>query len=196
MSERNRVQEERVYRYVEEYCERYQGSPSVDEVAKAIGRSKSTTHKVLKRLEEEKRLYRNEKGNYVKEKETYGIRKIPLVGVIACGKPIYAEENIESYLPLPSEMFGRGEYYALKAKGDSMIGAGIDDGDIVFVRKQDYAKEGDIVVALIEDEATLKRMKIGKDKRIVLHAENDRYADIETEELRIQGVAVKVLKTI
>lgn len=196
MSERNRVQEERVYRYVEEYCERYQGSPSVDEVAKAIGRSKSTTHKVLKRLEEEKRLYRNEKGNYVKEKETYGIRKIPLVGVIACGKPIYAEENIESYLPLPSEMFGRGEYYALKAKGDSMIGAGIDDGDIVFVRKQDYAKEGDIVVALIEDEATLKRMKVGKDKRIVLHAENDRYADIETEELRIQGVAVKVLKTI
>ena len=196
MSERNRVQEERVYRYVEEYCERYQGSPSVDEVAKAIGRSKSTTHKVLKRLEEEKRLYRNEKGNYVKEKETYGIRKIPLVGVIACGKPIYAEENIESYLPLPSEMFGRGEYYALKAKGDSMIGAGIDDGDIVFVRKQDYAKEGDIVVALIEDEATLKRMRIGKDKRIVLHAENDRYADIETEELRIQGVAVKVLKTI
>lgn len=196
MSERNRVQEERVYRYVEEYCERYQGSPSVDEVAKAIGRSKSTTHKVLKRLEEEKRLYRNEKGNYVKEKETYGIRKIPLVGVIACGKPIYAEENIESYLPLPSEMFGRGEYYALKAKGDSMIGAGIDDGDIVFVRKQDYAKEGDIVVALIDDEATLKRMKIGKDKRIVLHAENDRYADIETEELRIQGVAVKVLKTI
>lgn len=196
MSERNRVQEERVYRYVEEYCERYQGSPSVDEVAKAIGRSKSTTHKVLKRLEEEKRLYRNEKGNYVKEKETYGIRKIPLVGVIACGKPIYAEENIESYLPLPSEMFGRGEYYALKAKGDSMIGAGIDDGDIVFVRKQDYAKEGDIVVALIEDEATLKRMKVGKDKRIVLHAENDRYADIETEELRIQGVAVKMLKTI
>lgn len=196
MSERNRIQEERVYRYVEEYCERYQGSPSVDEVAKAIGRSKSTTHKVLKRLEEEKRLYRNEKGNYVKEKETYGIRKIPLVGEIACGKPIYAEENIESYLPLPSEMFGRGEYYALKAKGDSMIGAGIDDGDIVFVRKQDYAKEGDIVVALIEDEATLKRMKIGKDKRIVLHAENDRYADIETEELRIQGVAVKVLKTI
>lgn len=193
MSERNRQQEERVYRYVEEYCEKYQGSPSVDEVAKAIGRSKSTTHKVLKRLEEEKRLTRNEKGNYVKE--ISGVRKIPLIGEIACGKPIYAEENIESYLPLPKEMFGRGEYYALKAKGDSMIGAGIEDGDIVFVKKQDYAKEGDIIVALIEDEATLKRLKTRKEG-IVLHAENERYEDICVEELRIQGVAVKVLKNI
>ena len=157
--------------------------------------------------------------NYIKEMQskgmisydgcTYGIKtpsmmklstattNVPLVGTVACGTPLLAEENIETYLPIPTRLLGRGKFFILKATGDSMINAGIDSGDYVIIRKQNTAEEGQIVVALVEDEATLKRYYLDQDnKRVRLHPENDDMEDMYFDNIVIQGVAVKILKDI
>ena len=125
---------------------------------------------------------------------------LPVLGAIACGMPIFAEENVEQYVRLPSSWLGRGEHFLLRTEGDSMIGIGISDGDLVIVRKQDHAEEGQVIVALIDNEsATLKRYYRDDEKRMIrLHPENESMDDIYVEEnkLRIQGVAIKLLKDI
>ena len=106
-----------------------------------------------------------------------------------------AEENIEEYVKLPISLFGHGEFFLLRAKGDSMINAGIDDGDLVVVRQQPTAVYNQIVVALVDDEATLKRFRPQPDC-VYLHPENPSYDDIIVRDCVIQGVAVKVLKDL
>ena len=98
-------------------------------------------------------------------------------------------------MQLPVSLFGKGEFYVLRAKGDSMIDAGIDDRDLVVVRQQNTADYNQIVVALIEDEATLKRYRPEAD-RVILHAENPEFEDIIVDSCAIQGVAVKVIKDL
>ena len=121
----------------------------------------------------------------------------PILGRIACGIPKFAEENIEEYVRLPVALFGKGNFFILRAYGDSMIEAGIDDGDLVLIRQQNYADEGQIVVALMEDDATLKRYyPEPENQRIRLHPENSRMDDIYVDYCEIQGVAVKVLKDL
>ena len=126
------------------------------------------------------------------------IAKIPLLGKIACGEPIFADGNIRDYIHLPSYLLGSGTYYMLTAKGDSMIEAGIDDGDLVLIRQQDTAEKGQIIVALVDrEEATLKRFfPEPRKRRVRLHPENSEMEDIyvDAKELSIQGVAVKVIK--
>ena len=118
---------------------------------------------------------------------------VPILGEVACGIPKFAEESIEEYVRLPVALFGRGSFFILRAYGDSMIEAGIDDGDLVLIRQQDAAEEGQIVVALIDDEATLKRFyPEPENHRIRLHPENPHMADIFVDRCEIQGVAVKV----
>ena len=122
---------------------------------------------------------------------------VPVVGTIACGEPMLAEEHIERYIPVPIDSFGRGEYYFLKAKGDSMVDMGIFEGDMVLVRQQNTAAPGEVVVALIGDEATLKRFYPDPDRnRIRLHPENREMNDIFVDDCEIQGIAVKVIKDI
>ena len=106
--------------------------------------------------------------------------------------------NIEEYVQLPTAIFGKGDFFLLRASGDSMIEAGIDDGDLVLVRHQDHADPGQIVVALIgEDEATLKRFYPEPSKGIIrLHPENQVLDDIIVENCSIQGVAVHVVKAL
>ena len=108
------------------------------------------------------------------------------------------EENIEAYYWLPEELFGKGDFFFLRANGDSMIGAGIDDGDLVLIRRCDDAQVGQIVVALTdENENTLKRFYPEPEKNQVrLKAENPKYKDIITRECHVQGVAVKVIKDL
>ena len=123
--------------------------------------------------------------------------KCPVVGEIACGTPLLAEENIEFYVNLSKEFFGSGKYFILRAKGNSMINAGIDDGDLVVVRQQETAEQGQIVVALIDNEATLKRYYLDRRrKKIRLHPENDKMEDMYYSSVAIQGVAVKVIKDL
>ena len=123
--------------------------------------------------------------------------RVPVLGSIACGIPKFAEENIEEYVRLPVSLFGKGDFFILRAYGDSMIEAGIEDGDLVLIRQQNIADEGQIVVALIDDEATLKRFYPEPQKhRIRLHPENSHMDDIFVDHCEIQGVAVKVLKDL
>ena len=106
-----------------------------------------------------------------------------------------AEENIESYLTVSSSFLGQGTYFALKAHGNSMINANIKDGDFVIVRKQNTAEEGEIIVALIDDSATLKRFfKDEKKRKIRLHPENDEMQDMYFDKVEIQGVVKKIVK--
>ena len=122
---------------------------------------------------------------------------LPIVGDIACGTPILAEENIESYLTISGDFLGTGNFFVLKASGSSMINAGINDGDYVVVRQQNSADEGQIVVALVDDEATLKRYyRDDKQKKIRLHPENDNMDDMYFDNIEIQGIAVKVIKDL
>lgn len=116
----------------------------------------------------------------------------PLVGTIACGTPILAEENIEENFLLPTSIFGTQETMLLHAKGDSMIGAGINNGDLLVVKICEDADDGDIVVALINDSATVKRLFKHKDYA-TLHPENPKYKDINTKELKIQGIVKHVI---
>jgi repressor LexA len=120
---------------------------------------------------------------------------IPLIGKIAAGEPILAVENLEEVYPLPRELFGNGELFMLNVKGDSMIDAGIFDGDKIIIKKQTTANNGEIVAALIDGCATVKRLFMRKDK-IVLHPENASMQDIVAENVEILGVAAGVIRKI
>lgn len=111
---------------------------------------------------------------------------IPLVGRIAAGAPLLAEENIEDFLSFPAPAFSGGDFFALKVKGDSMIDEGIHDGDIAIIKKQSTAQNGDIVAALIEDEATLKIFKKAGGKINLIPA-NSAYRPIVVDAVEVLG---------
>jgi repressor LexA len=126
------------------------------------------------------------------------VKPIPIVGSIACGTPALEEENIESYISISTEILGRGDFFFLRASGDSMRDVGIDNGDLVLVRETQEAYEGNIIVALTDEgENTLKRYFIDKKrKKVILKPENDDHQDIVVNSVQIQGVAIKVLKDL
>ena len=121
-------------------------------------------------------------------------REVPILGKVPAGKPLFSEENIEGLLTVPDDM-GSGKLFALQVKGDSMIGAGILDGDKVIVKQQGIAENGEIVCAVINGEATLKRF-FKKDGVVTLKAENEQYAPIIVSEgeFRIAGRVVGLLR--
>lgn len=185
--------------YINDYREATGGcSPTLADIAGGLGLAKSTVSKYLKRMKEEGKVdfagHRNIVTRRMRE-DAEGLCRVPVLGAVACGLPILAEENIEEYVRVPVALFGRGEFFFLRAKGDSMIGAGIEDGDLVLVRRQETAEYNQIVVALIGDEATLKRFR-PESGYIRLHAENPRYDDILVESCLLQGVAVKVIRDL
>ena len=176
--------------------------PSVQEIANHIGIAKSSASRYLTDMESRGMLRRN---NAFYGIETTKMRKamkrislVPIVGEIACGTPILAEENIESYLTISGDFLGSGEFFALRTRGDSMINAGISDGDCVVIKKQSFADEGQIVVAMVNDgDCTLKRFFVDKSKdKIRLHPENDGMEDMYFDKVEIQGIAVKIIKNI
>jgi len=121
-------------------------------------------------------------------------REVPVLGRVPAGKPFHSEENIEGVITIPDDM-GSGKTFALQVEGDSMIGAGIMDGDRVIVKQQGTAENGEIVCALIDGEATLKRF-FKKDGVVTLKAENEKYAPITVTEgeFRIAGRVVGLLR--
>ena len=176
-------------------------SPSVREIAYELGVGKSTVQRYLERLRDSGEIeYCGERSIRTEVTDKYNDKSVSvgLVGSISCGALTFAEQNITDYFKLPYSMVGSGEFFMLRASGDSMIDAGIDDGDLVIIRRQSTANEGDIVVALYEDETTLKRFYLDKEnRRFILHPENERLSDIIIEgNLIIQGVAVKVIKDL
>ena len=136
--------------------------PSVREICSAVGlKSTSSVHAHLTQLEKKGLLRRDPtkpRAMEVLDGPVSRGRSVPLVGRVTAGLPILATENIEDYLVLPQSLQGRGDLFALRVQGESMIEAGIEDGDIVVLRRQETAENGEIVVAMIDDEATLKRI--------------------------------------
>lgn len=129
--------------------------------------------------------------------QSMDIVRVPVIGYVACGSPVLTEECIDGYIPLRREDLGSGKFFALHASGRSMIGAGIEDGDLVIVRRQETAEPGQIVVALVGNAVTLKRFYPELQSGLVcLHPENKRMKDIIVEDYQIQGMAVKVLKEL
>ena len=174
--------------------------PSVREICEATGlKSTSTVHGHLIRLEKKGLLYRDSmkpralsvpSDHQMYRGETVNV---PVVGRVTAGVPILATENIEEYIPLPQSMLGSGEHYILSVKGESMIGAGILDGDYVVVRKQNTAYNGDIVIAMIEDEATVKRY-FKENGVFRLQPENPTMEPIIVPELSILGKVVSLYR--
>lgn len=197
MSKRNYKLEEKILNYIEEYISFNYASPSVREIASYCKCAPSNIQRYIDRLTLEGKISRLGTRKFETKLNASPMVNIPLVGTIACGAPIYASENIESYVPLPQSIIGIGEFFALNAKGDSMKDAGINDGDIVIVRIQNYAYDGQIVVALIDDEATLKRYYYDRRRKCIkLHPENKAYDDIHLDDVIIQGVAIKTIKSL
>lgn len=182
--------------------------PSVREIGDAVGLSSpSTVHSHLSALERAGYLRRDPtKPRAIEVIDSGGsetgltrapVRDVPLVGRIAAGSPILAEEDIQEIYPLPTELVGNDPVFMLDVRGDSMINAGIFDGDYVVVRRQPTANNGQIVAALVADEeATVKRLR-RVEGRVVLEAENPEYAPmVFTEGVDILGVVVAVLRRV
>ena len=176
--------------------------PTVQQISDNVGLSASTVQGYLYEMQEKGILVLTGGWKSVRTrrmlKDGTGNIKVAVLGRIACGEPLFAEENIESFVTLSKDLLGSGEFFALWARGNSMINAGINDGDLVIVRRQEDAENGQIVVALCDNEnATLKRLyKDEKLHKIRLHPENDDMDDMIFDDIQIQGVAIKVLKNV
>lgn len=187
-------------KFISAYIDKNGVSPTMSEIADGIGVAQTTVHRYLTYMRENGMLdyagHRNIVTKEAKKTRSQTLR-VPVLGAVSCGVPKLAEENIEEYVRLPVALFGTGDFYILRANGDSMVEAGIDDGDLVLIRQQNHADEGQIVVALMEDEATLKRFYPEPEHhRVRLHPENSSMRDIIVPNCIIQGVAVKVLKDL
>ena len=194
--------QEKILAYIESEIKVRGYAPSVREIGQAVGlRSTSTVHGHLTRLEKKGLLHRDAMkpramGLTAAQEESDGqenVRSVPLLGRVAAGSPILAEENLEFSLPLPAEFVGEGEHFILRVRGESMINAGILNDDYIVVRKQPDAHNGDIVVALVEDDATVKRF-FKENGHFRLQPENDSMEPIIVSEVTILGKVVSLLR--
>ena len=187
--------QQKIFEYISS-CLKNQGyPPSVREIGDAVGlKSPSTVHFHLKRLEELGVIVKGSgKGRAITLAEPpVPEDQVPIVGNVAAGSPILAEECIEDYLTFDTG--GRqNEYFALRVRGESMLGAGILPGDLVVVHRQQTANNGEIVVAMIEDEATVKRLS-RRNGHTWLLPENDAYSPIDGTYAQILGKVAAVVR--
>lgn len=175
--------------------------PSVREICDAVNlRSTASVHSHLETLEKKGYIRRDPSKPRAIEivDDEFAISRrefaqIPIVGSIAAGEPLLAEQNITDYFPIPADMLKNGEYFMLTVKGDSMINAGIFDGDKVIVIQKNTASNGDIVAALLEDGATVKTF-YNEGDHIRLQPENDEYDPIIVKDAAILGEVVGVFR--
>lgn len=180
MTGRISKKQQEILDYIKEEILKKGYPPSVREICEAVGlKSTSTVHSHLATLEKNGYIRRDPtkpRAIEICDDSFQMIRRemvsVPIIGQVAAGVPILAEQNIEDYFPVPADILPNAESYILRVHGDSMINAGILDGDLIFVRSCNTAENGDIVVALVEDSATVKRF-FKEDRHIRLQPEND-----------------------
>ncbi len=198
------AKQQQIYDYILEFTSQHGYPPSVREIGAAIGlKSPSTVHFHMKGLEEAGVLVKAEGKTRaitlpgasfpsVAEEQAPHANQVPVVGNVAAGSPILAEECIEEYLTFDTQGL-EGEHFALRVRGESMLNAGILPGDLVVVHRQQEARNGEIVVALFEDEATVKTLR-RKDGHTWLMPENDEYEPIDGTYAEIIGKVVAVIR--
>lgn len=198
MEDLTRRQDE-VLEYLKSYINENGYAPCVRDICEALDlKSTSTAHAHLTKLERKGYISRDPAkprtimildGSSQKQRMV----AVPVLGRVAAGTPITAVENIEEYLSLPYSLLGSDDVFILNVCGDSMVNAGIFDKDKIIAQKQSYAQNGDIVVALLDDEATVKRFYV-EDGHVRLQPENDNYAPIYTRNIDILGKVIGVLR--
>ncbi len=194
--------QQEIFDFVRRYGSEHGYPPTVRDIGKAIGlTSSSTVHAHLANLEKLGVLKRDPTKPRAlevlvdKARGAVSPGGLPLVGQVAAGSPVLADENIEEYVSVPEIAGGEEGEFVLKVKGDSMINAGILEGDHVIVRKQDTAKNGQIVVALVGDEATVKRFFREKE-HVRLQPENDALEPILSRDVKVLGRVVGVCRRV
>lgn len=198
--------QEKILAYIQQEIRNRGYAPSVREIGEAVGlKSTSTVHGHLMRLEKKGLLHRDamkpramgvlQPAEISHICEDNGVRHLPVVGRVAAGIPILAEENVDEILPLPSVLLSDGDLFVLKVCGDSMIQAGIFDGDYIVIKKQPHASNGEIVVAMVEDEATVKRF-YKEDGHFRLQPENDSMDPIIANEVQVLGKVISLFRKI
>jgi repressor LexA len=197
--------QQEIFDFIRKYSAKYGYPPTVRDIGKAVGlASSSTVHAHLANLEKIGLLRRDPSKPRAIElldravESVKGIVRtegLPLVGSVAAGNPILAEENVEEYVSVPEIAGGRDGEYLLRIRGDSMKEAGILEGDYVVVRPQDTANDGEVVVALLGEEATVKRFFRESD-HIRLQPENESMEPIRSKEVKVLGRVVGLLRTV
>jgi len=199
MRKKDDSKKELILSYINEHYMRCRKAPVVLEIAAATGISSATVHRYLVAMNESGELEYSGKGGIGtrKMKKESGPQYVPILGSVSCGPGDYEEENIIEYMWMPERLVGKGEFFALIAKGNSMVDIGVHDGDHVIIRKQNTANIGDIVVALYDGGLNnLKKLcydtEKGKYYLYSCNTDQETYAPIYLDELQVQGVAVSV----
>jgi repressor LexA len=198
--------QQEIFDFIKRYSARYGYPPTVRDIGKAVGlASSSTVHQHLANLEKIGILRRDPskpRAIELLDRAVQEVRNIvgssdglPVVGSVAAGQPVLAEENIEEYGHVPDIAGGDQGEYLLRVRGESMKDAGILEGDLVVVRPQETADDGDIVVAMVGEEATVKRYFLESD-HVRLQPENDAMEPIRSREVRVLGRVVGLMRTI
>ena len=188
----------RVYDFTVEYISQNGFPPSIREICSKLNiKSTATAYSYLEKLKARGVLEKmpNKKRAIALAVKQSEFRSVPLIGTISAGAPIFAVENLEGYCPIPDEFSSGGNEFALKVKGESMINAGIYDGDIIIVHQQHDAENGQIVVALVDDCATVKRF-FAKDGKIILHPENDSMSDMIFDQVSVLGIVKGLMRKL
>lgn len=195
------VQEKRVFDYLKEQIREKGYPPSVREICAALGfKSTSSAHQYIARLAEKGYIDKGDlKTRAIKIVGDEPTISIPVVGKVAAGEPILAQENIEDYFSIGESFFSQSDLkndtFVLKVQGESMINAGINNGDYIIVTKQDTARNGQIVVAMIDGNATVKTFYKEKD-HVRLQPENDTMGPIIVKDVQIVGKVVGLFRKI
>jgi repressor LexA len=204
--------QQEIWKFLTDYVDEHGYPPTVREIGEAVGlASPSTVHAHLANLERAGLIKRDPTKPRALElrrdpkpsaqvQQADDVHRLPLVGEIAAGGPLLADQNVEEYLAVPEPLARGGEEFLLRVKGDSMINAGILDGDIVVVRREQTARDGEIVVALAgdqewADEATVKRF-FRENGRVRLQPENDALEPIYADHVQLLGVVTGVFRTL
>jgi len=181
-----------VFNFIREFIRLNRYPPTIREIATNFRFSVKGSYDHVKALQKKAYLRCHENRSraieILRDAEAAGeqVASVPLLGNVAAGRPLFAEENLQGYVHVPAGSLGKSTHFALQVKGDSMKDAGIMDGDIVVVTQQNTADNGDIVVAMVDEAVTLKRFYVEKN-RVRLKAENPRYPPLFTQNVRILG---------
>lgn len=198
MRQKNPKYMKEIEAFVDDFYSKHHKTPSCREIAENTTLQRSAVQKYLTAMNDQGMIKYDGKTIRTRRMQSYApdTTSVGVIGTIACGPLSMEEEAVEQYVDLPTSLFGSGDFFILHASGDSMTGAGIDNGDLVLIRKQEEAHNGDIVVAYIEGEGnTLKRFK-QYGRTVFLHPENPKYTDIPLKNCKIQGVAVWIFKQV